>query len=179
MVLKFENWTLSGKDRNLAQQYDHLSRTLTVEGDLPQGWNWVMLVDHDNGKEMDILPLHEVEDGIGLTLTAQQLAVAGSYRLQLKGEMGAQIRRTNTLSVYVGSSLSGDVQWPEIPSHFSVLEKEISKNADSVKEYALHPPVLGENGNWQLWNGTSYEDAGYSPIDSLMAALPAAEEESV
>lgn len=33
--------------------------------------------------------------------------------------------------------------------------------ADRAQGYATHPPVIGENGNWWLWDGEAYEDSGY------------------
>lgn len=163
----------------IAQQFDHLSRALTVVGDLPQGWDWIMMVEKENGKWLDCLPMEPVEGGIGVPLTAEQLAVSGTYSLQLKGKKGEQVRHTNVVEVYVSRSVSGDMRWPEIPSRFSDMERKIEDASMAVKGYALHPPVLAENGNWQLWSGEAYEDTGYSPIESLMAALPSAEEVSV
>ena len=177
-MIFFENWKLRVEGQTIAQQFDHLTRTLTVTGDLPQGWEWVMMVEKVEGERTDCLPLEAMDGGIGLTLTAQHLADSGTYSVQLKGKKGEQVRHTNVINVYVETSLSGDVWWPEVPSHFSALEKRIEDAAASVKAYGLHPPVLGENGNWWLWNGENYEDAGYSPIDSLLAALPNGDEVS-
>lgn len=128
------------------------------------------------GQNMDYLPLRAVESGIGVELTAQQFPVSGSYRLQLRGKSGEKVRHTNIVTVRVETSFSGDVQWPEIPSHFSDLEVRVTEKAEAVKGYAMHPPVLGENGNWMLWDGEGYADAGYSPVDSLLAALPDGDE---
>lgn len=172
----FCDWILEREKELFGQQFDHLSRTLKVEGELPQGWEWIMMVK--SGENMDCLPLDEMDDGIGIVLNAQQLSVAGYYQLQLKGKKGEMVRHTNTINVRVGTSLSGDLNWPEIPSHFSVIEQRVYENAETVKGYALHPPVIGGNGNWQLWNGDEYADSGYSPIESLMAALPNGDEVS-
>lgn len=32
--------------------------------------------------------------------------------------------------------------------------------ADRAEGYALHPPVIGSNGNWWEWNGEAYVDSG-------------------
>lgn len=168
-MIYFEDWSIRADEQLLARQFDDMTRTLTVTGDLPQGWEWVMLVQV--GEYMDCLPLSAVEGGVGIQLTAQQLSLAGYYTFQLRGTQQGKVKHTNTIVTYIPPSLSGDARWPTVPSEFSELEKR-------VQGYASHPPTIGENGNWWLWDGSQYADTGYSAVDELMAALPAAEEVS-
>ena len=142
-MLQFDNWQLS-KTGNLAvHQYDNHTRSLEVVGTIPDGWIWDMLVQV--GKHMDIIRLTQGENGLSVILTADMLALSGYYTLQLRGTRGEQVRHTNTVQLYVGDSLSGDAQWPEVPSEFSQMEKEIRAMYD-------HPPLPGDEGVWMVWD---------------------------
>lgn len=33
--------------------------------------------------------------------------------------------------------------------------------AESAESYSSHPPMIGEDGNWELWNGTAYVSSAY------------------
>lgn len=38
---------------------------------------------------------------------------------------------------------------------------EARNQAETAASYTAHPPLVGGNGNWFLWNGTAYVDSGY------------------
>jgi len=157
-MIIFNNWVIRPEKEALLRQFDNRVATLKVTGDLPEGWEWVMLVR--NGKNMDLLPLESVDGGIGIVLTAEHLAVSGLYYLQLRGTQGPIVRHTNTVTLYVESSMSGDVQWPELPTVFSELERRVTEQVVQVERYSTHPHIIGENSNWWAWDGTDYVDTG-------------------
>lgn len=55
-----------------------------------------------------------------------------------------------------------------------------------AESYTNHPPVPGENGNWQVWNGEKYVDSGKrseppteeAVVAAVLATFPVAEEAS-
>ena len=148
-MIVFNNWQITHTGDILARQYDNLSRTLLVNG-VPEGYDWKMMVRVD--EHFDIIDLPPMKDGVGVVLTEDQLSVSGYYKLQLVGTLqadGVTTRHTNVLTVYVGPSMSGDAQWPTVPSEFSQMEARL-------RELNNHPPVPGENGCWMLWDA----DAG-------------------
>lgn len=157
-MIVFDNWVIRTEKKTLLRQFDNGVSALKVTGSLPGGWEWMMLVR--NGKSMDLLPLEPMDGGVGIILTAERLAVSGFYCLQLRGKQGAVVRHTNTVTVYVEPSLSGDVQWPEVPAVFSELERRVTEKAAQVEGDSTHPPTVGENGTWWTWNGTGYVDTG-------------------
>lgn len=122
-MILFNDWKISCEGNLLAMQYDNLSRELLVKGSLPDGYDWVVLVR--TGELFDIISLQPGEGGGAVTLTAGQLARSGSYTLQLRGTKGEEVRHTNCITVFVGPSLSGDENWPEIPSEFTQLEQRV------------------------------------------------------
>lgn len=157
-MIIFHDWELETSGEVIARQFDNLTRTLAVTGDVPTGWEWAMLVQVD--KAMDIIPLTQAEGALSAVLSAQQLSVSGSYTMQLRAIQGDRVKHTNTINVYIPASLSGDEQWPTVPSEFSDMEHRIMEKASEAEGYATHPPTIGENGNWWEWDGTVYADTG-------------------
>ena len=148
MILLFSDWVLSKPQGGLlGYQYDNLTRELVVQGDLPEGWTWDMLVSA-NGNS-DTWPLALGDGQASITLTDDNLSVRGEYYLQLRGTNGDQVRHTNVITAYNSRSLSGAGQWPTLPTEWIQAEKDI-------KELNAHPPVPGSNGYWLLWDLSSH-----------------------
>ena len=143
-MIQFSNWTISALcGEVIARQYDNLSRTLTVMGDLPAGWDWAMLVECRGN--FNIITLSPVEGGVGATLTDDMLALSGYYTMQLRGTQEDVVRHTNQIQVFIPDSLSGDAQWPEVPSEFTEIEQTIIAINNN-------PPKPGINGYWMIYN---------------------------
>lgn len=142
-MIKFDNWHISYDGTILARQYDNLTRELRVEGSIPEGWDWDLLAQA--GKNLDIIRLTQSENGLVVILTAEMLAVSGYYVLQLRATQGEKVRHTNVIRVIVSESLSGDVQWPEVPSEFTQTE-------EAIRELYAHPPIPGKDGFWMTWD---------------------------
>lgn len=148
MILLFSDWVLSKSQGGLlGYQYDNLTRELVVQGDLPEGWTWDILVSA-NGNS-DTWPLALGDGQASITLTDDNLSVRGEYYLQLRGTNGDQVRHTNVITAYNSRSLSGAGQWPTLPTEWIQAEKDI-------KELNSHPPVPGSNGYWLLWDLSSH-----------------------
>lgn len=142
MELFFENWKIRVQEEPIPQQYDNLSCALSVNGDLPVGWSWQALIAQ--GENLDIIALSRTDRGAAAELTAQNLALAGPYSIQIRGTKGSQVRHTNLIRVYIPGSLSGEAVWPTLPTAFSQVERRI-------REMGNHPPVPGDTGYWMLW----------------------------
>ena len=143
-MIHFDDWLLT-KDEGpvIARQYDNLTRRLEILGDIPEGWSWTLMVQAD--KHLDIIALAPMEGGMGVDLTAEMLALSGYYTVQLKGVQGELVRHTNQVRIFIPDSLSGDANWPEIPSEFSQAEARI-------RELNEHPPYPGDAGYWMVWD---------------------------
>ena len=152
-MISYHDWQIESSGL-LARQFDHLSRRLEVVGDLPEEWDWAMLVQ--SGDAMDIIPLEPMDGGVGHTLSEDQLSLSGHYAMQLRGSKGNVIRHTNILYVFVAESLSGSGQWPSVPSEFLEVERHIA-------ELNAHPPVPGVDGFWLIWNSDTdmYEKSAF------------------
>ncbi len=162
MILLFSDWALSKPQGGLlGYQYDNLTRELVVQGDLPEGWTWDMLVSASGNS--DTWPLALGDGQASITLTDDNLSVRGEYYLQLRGTNGFtdQVRHTNVITAYNSRSLSGAGQWPTLPTEWIQAEKDI-------KELYAHPPVPGEDGYWQLWDLTTHS---YQPSQLVVPGL--------
>lgn len=164
-MIQFANWTISALcGEVIARQYDNLSRTLTVMGDLPAGWGWAMLVECQGN--LNIIPLSPVEGGVGATLTDDMLALSGYYTMQLRGMQGDVVRHTNQIQVFIPDSLSGDAQWPEVPSEFTQVEQ-------TIIDINNNPPKPNVNGYWMIYNPETgeYEESDI-PLPSDGGGFP-------
>ena len=149
-MIIFNNWTLTVTGL-IARQYDNLSRRIDVEGNLPAGYTWQLLVQ--SGGDADTLLLHPTESGVGTALTADNLSKAGEYYIQLRGVLetdGVTRRHTNVVSAYIPESLTGLGTWPEVPTEFAQVEARIL-------ELYQHPPIPGSNGYWLVWDADKDE----------------------
>ena len=144
LVFDFSQWLISPRQGIVGRQYDNLSHSLVVVGDLPAGYTWDMLVEA-KGK-YNIIPLSATATGATASLTADQLAFGDTYyAFQLRGTSGEIIHHTNAVQVYVPDTIVGPGTWPVLPTEFSQAEA-------NIKELNAHPPVPGENGYWMLWD---------------------------
>ena len=144
-MIMFADWILSNSGGcPIARQYDNLTRSLTVTGAIPEGWNWTMMVQFGS-TNLNAIELLPVSGGIGVTLTADMLPFSGWYKMQLKGTQRDAVRHTNIIQVYIPSSLSGDAQWPTVPSEFIQIEQNIIAINNN-------PPKPGPNGYWMIYD---------------------------
>ena len=85
----------------IAHQHDNGSATLTVSGDIPDGWDWDMLVQA--GGDLNIIRLQPMKTGIGVILTDDMVAKAGTYTMQLRGTFqrdGTTVNHTNMVELF-------------------------------------------------------------------------------
>ena len=142
-MIQFQDWTIQVQGQVLARQYDNLTRVLCIQGSIPDGWDWDLLVQA--GGLLDVIRLTPGDGTLSVVLTAEMLALDGFYTLQLRGAQGEKVRHTNTIRVFVPESLSGNAKWPELPTEFAQAEA-------NIRELNAHPPVPGGDGFWQLWD---------------------------
>lgn len=153
MKIMFADWTIAMAASN-ARQYDDNVWALDLTGELPEGWAWAALIAQ--GEHLDIIELTLNEAGASAALTAAQLSLDGYYTIQIRGTKGDQVRHTNLVQVFIPRSLSGDANWPTLPTEFSQAEARITAAS-------AHPPIPGEDGYWQIWD---VEAGEYKPSDT-------------
>ena len=150
-VFTFDDWYLDKPVGTIAQQYDHLSRSLLVAGNLPDGYIWHMLVQcGDNFNIVLMEPIEDTastvanlpeEDGepekkpklIGAVLERGWVGESGKYSVQLRGVKGEEVRHTNLITIRIPKSMAGEAQWPEVPSEFTQIEHRVNETYERVK----------------------------------------------
>ena len=153
---------------------DNKTSSFDVEGDIPEGWNWQLLYSC-NGN-LNIVEMQHEENILSVIFTKEMLPTDGTYLFQLKATKDDLVKHTNIVKSYVNKSLSGDIKWPVIPTEFTQIEQAVKGYAESAKESetnaaesaakaedaAVHSPIVGENGNWFVWDFTKseYVDTG-------------------
>lgn len=163
MTLNFASWILcpSGPT-SIGHQYDNLTDVLQVTGTVPAGWSWDLMVQC--GTNLNIIPMEQAEDGsLSVTLTAEMIPLTGYYAMQLRATQGELVKYTNQFQAYVGASLSGDAQWPTVPTEFAQVEQ-------NILDLNQHPPYPGDEGYWMTWD---LESGAY--VQSQLPLPPAAE----
>lgn len=168
-MIIFNNWQISSTGV-LAQQFDHMTRKVEVVGDLPEGYEWSLLVECGNDK--DTLHLERTSTGAEAILTQDNLCVTGHYKLQLRGNLiedTSKTRHTNVVQTYVPASLTGSGNWPEMPSEFAQIEQNVLSAKVDAEEAAKRSedamskrPRIGDNGCWHVWDASAekYVDTG-------------------
>lgn len=143
-MIWFCDWTIFEEcGPPIARQYDNLTRSLTVSGNFPDGWTWTMLVAY--GDNLNLLAMTPTDGGITVLLTDDMIPFGGYYQMQLRGTQGEAVRHTNTIPVFIPESLSGDAQWPTVPSEFTQVEQRILAINDN-------PPKPGAGGYWMIYD---------------------------
>ena len=145
-MLKFTDWSVSAKDNIIARQYDN-KLLLEINGDLPQGWSWSLLVQQ--GSNSDVWGLVPTDNGLVCELTRDMLCMRGYYTIQLRGiRADGTVRHTNILRCMVPESLSGEGQWPDAPSEFAQIEERLTilkLAAESAAEKSGQSAECAEN----------------------------------
>ena len=153
-VFTFDDWYLDKPVGTIAQQYDHLSRSLLVAGNLPDGYIWHMLMQcGDNFNIVLMEPIEDTasavadlpeEDGepekkpklIGAVLERGWVGESGKYSVQLRGIKGEEDRHTKHNTNRIPKSMAGEAQWPEVPSEFTQIEHRVNETYEKVKNTA-------------------------------------------
>lgn len=130
MKIIYQDWQIRGRPEPLnPHQYDNKSQRIQVVGELPEGYLWDLAVAV--GEFEDIIPLHTAEGGAESDpLTADQLSIEGTYRVQLRGRLQADVsvlKHTNIAHVFVADSISGEGSWPELPTEFAQIEEKLAE----------------------------------------------------
>lgn len=134
LAITFDNWIITPPDGIIARQYDNLSRDLVVTGTFPDGYLWEMLIWCKGN--YNTLAMTQSEGQLSTTLTDEDLAFDGYYKMQLRGTIGEEVRHTNVICVKIPCSIDGDVNWPEIPSIYREYLQQVQQLVQNAQDYA-------------------------------------------
>lgn len=94
-------------------------------------------------------------------VTASDTAVAGVGKCELRYIVNDVVIKSCTFITDVDASLG---EGTEAPEPYKAWVDEVFEAAEDVKEATVHQPIIGENGNWWVWdfNASAYVDTGVS-----------------
>lgn len=120
-------------------------------------------------------PVAVVQSGnaVTWTVTSSDTEFAGEGQAELQYFVGDTLAKTESYTTTIAVSLgeAGDV--PPAPQAGWVTQvlqagSNAAEAAERAENAVLHPPIIGENGNWWLWSFTDgvYADSGTSALGS-------------
>lgn len=148
MRIIFSDWVIALDKGRLPRQYDDGEPLEVVNA--PDGWAWTLNTQLDGN--LDVIPLTATNGVVGTTLSKSQLALAGDYWLQLTGTKDGVTRHTNIIGMAVPASLSGDANWPTLPTAFSDALDRAEDAADRAESAATHGPRISGTNTWEVWD---------------------------
>lgn len=144
-----------------------------------------------DGKELyNVIDLTRVGNTCTAILQASMLPFNGKYTMQLRGISDDKVYHTDTFDVWVKYSIDPGNVYDPVPSEFYQIEQAVTEQAANAKQSEIesaesarqsaesatnaaesaakaedavgHSPIVGENGNWFIWDFTKseYVDTG-------------------
>lgn len=135
-MIKFSNWTIKAVGPVLCRQHDNKTHTVEVTGDIPEGWDWKLLLEHDSMP--NIILMDKDETGLHVVLKQEDVPFAGTYKVQLLAVNGEMKKHTNQIFTDVHSSIPEDENsvWPELPGEFTQFEQRVEQLVGQAEESA-------------------------------------------
>lgn len=163
---------------NIGQRFDHQTGRVIIDcaswvRKYPALTQYEVCVTRPDG--MVYCPKTEMVDGVMLAwlITDADTAIPGEgcYQVIATGKYGDR-RSTYTADLIIEANMPGidctDPPDPSKPWVEKVLAaaraaEEAATRAEKAAETAIHQPIIGENGNWWLWDFAAgeYLDSGY------------------
>ena len=180
------NITLAGTKvsmdgHTLAFQKNNLVDSMVITVDTDETWQYKLDVKYpckdSNGKELyNVIDLTRVGNTCTAIMQASMLPFNGKYTMQLRGISGNKVYHTDTFDVWVKYSIDPGKVYDPVPSEFYQIEQAATEQAANAKQSAsnaaesaakaedaaVHSPIVGENGNWFIWDfeKSEYVDSG-------------------
>jgi len=86
------------------------------------------------------------------------LAKSQTYTTFVKAALGEPPIATDMTTVDTVTAIAA------IARGYMLSAESYAEEAAEKADYILHPPIILENGNWGLWNGSAYEDSGNTSV---------------
>ena len=190
MNITLSGTKVSMDGHTLAFQKNNLVDSMVITVDTDETWQYKLDVKYpckdSNGKELyNVIDLTRVGNTCTAILQATMLPFNGKYTMQLRGVSGDKVYHTDTFDVWVKYSIDPGKVYDPVPSEFYQIEQAVTEQAANAKQSATesaesatnaaasatkaenavaHSPIVGENGNWLIWDfeKSEYVDSGKS-----------------
>ena len=190
MNITLSGTKVSMDGHTLAFQKNNLVDSMVITVDTDETWQYKLDVKYpckdSNGEELyNVIDLTRVGNTCTAILQASMLPFNGKYTMQLRGASGDKVYHTDTFDVWVKYSIDPGKVYDPVPSEFYQIEQAVTEQAANAKQSAtesaesatnaaasatkaenavVHSPIVGENGNWFIWDfeKSEYVDSGKS-----------------
>lgn len=95
-------------------------------------------------------------------VTSSDVAIAGNGEIEIRAIQDDIIKKSVTVQTIIMDCMDGTAS-PNPPDPYQswldrliALQNDVDEKAEEAKSYSSHPPVIGDDGNWWMWNGTQY-----------------------
>ena len=188
MNITLSGTKVSMDGHTLAFQKNNLVDSMVITVDTDETWQYKLDVKYpckdSNGEELyNVIDLTRVGNTCTAILQASMLPFNGKYTMQLRGISGDKVYHTDTFDVWVKYSIDPGKVYDPVPSEFYQIEQAVTEQAANAKQSAtesaesatnaaesatkaenavVHSPIVGENGNWFIWDfeKSEYVDSG-------------------
>ena len=190
MNITLSGTKVSMDGHTLAFQKNNLVDSMVITVDTDETWQYKLDVKYpckdSKGEELyNVIDLTRVGNTCTAILQASMLPFNGKYTMQLRGVSGDKVYHTDTFDVWVKYSIDPGKVYDPVPSEFYQIEQAVTEQAANAKQSAtesaesatnaaasatkaenavVHSPIIGENGNWFIWDfeKSEYVDSGTS-----------------
>ena len=126
---------------------------INITVDTDESWIYKLDVKYPEkcctGEELyNIIDLNRDGDICSVELTSKMLPFAGKYTMQLRAINGDKVKHSDTFDAWIKYSIEPASTYDPVPSEFYQIEQ-------NVTEMNNHPPKLGQNGYWLVWDITT------------------------
>ena len=95
-------------------------------------------------------------------VTASDTAVAGVGKCELRYIVNDVVIKSCTFITDVDANLG---EGTEAPEPYKAWVDEVFEAADKVEDATVHPPIIGKNNTWLVWN---FENSAYEDTEILV-----------
>lgn len=190
MNITLSGTKVSMDGHTLAFQKNNLVDSMVITVDTDETWQYKLDVKYpckdSNGEGLyNVIDLTRVGNTCTAILQAPMLPFNGKYTMQLRGVSGDKVYHTDTFDVWVKYSIDPGKVYDPVPSEFYQIEQAVTEQAANARQSAtesaesatnaaasatkaenavVHSPIIGENGNWFIWDfeKSEYVDSGKS-----------------
>ena len=190
MNITLSGTKVSMDGHTLAFQKNNLVDSMVITVDTDETWQYKLDVKYpckdSKGEDLyNVIDLTRVGNTCTAILQATMLPFNGKYTMQLRGVSGDKVYHTDTFDVWVKYSIDPGKVYDPVPSEFYQIEQAVTEQAANAKQSAtesaesatnaaasatkaenavVHSPIVGENGNWFIWDfeKSEYVDSGKS-----------------
>lgn len=135
LSIKLHNWNILVTPTVLGRQNDQNCQTVTVTGNIPTGWDWYLLLGL--GDQYNAYLMSHENESLTVVLDETALTQSGPYQVQLKAiqlEDPSIIQHTNSTTVLVERTVTGDASWSKSIGEFSQIEARIQMQAAEITQ---------------------------------------------